>query len=458
MESSIQSRLEAILREQRRLRLWRALAGCWLATGLFTLGLIFVYRMTHWGLPFASLLLLVGGAIAAWWIKIRVERMPLDLHGVARRIEQENPKLRSLLLAAIEQRPDPVTGQWSYLQQRVIVEAMEADRRSSWGQKTHERIFFAQCAQWAAVVFFLLTLLGLPTPKQVRLASRIVPFGVAVTPGNTTLERGTSLAVLARFDGRLPADVSLVIRASGAQPRRVSLVKNLSDPVFGGSIPDVQGDFTYQIEYGDKHSAEYQVKVFEYPRLERADASLTYPTYTGLGAKRVEDTRRVSAVEGTKLDYAFQLNKPVANARLIAKDKSVLPLAANADRAAAALTNFTLAASRSYELQLVDADGRTNKVPIPITIEVLSNRPPELKLALPKADPRVSPLEEIHFKGEVWDDFGVVNYGMTYSTPGQEPVTVPLGKAIPAKEKKPFEYLLRLEDLKAKADQLISYY
>ena len=72
---------------------------------------------------------------------------------------------------------------------------------------------------------------------------------------------------------------------------------------------------TYRIEYGEEHTADFKVTVFEHPRLERADARITYPDYTELQPKRIEDTKRISAVEGSVVDFDFQLNKTVASAR-----------------------------------------------------------------------------------------------------------------------------------------------
>ena len=55
-----------------------------------------------------------------------------------------------------------------------------------------------------------------------------------------------------------------------------------------------------------------------------------------------EDTRRVSAVEGTKIDFSLQLNKPVKTARLVARDgkKTAIPLVVSPDKAVASLPAF----------------------------------------------------------------------------------------------------------------------
>src|SRR5581483_10158506 len=114
--------------------------------------------------------------------------------------------------------------------------------------------------------------------------------------------------------------------------------------------------------------------------------------------------------------------------------------------------------SGAYELQLIDREGRTNKQPARFVFAALSNRAPELKLTMPRGDTQPTALEEIAFDGTVWDDFGVRRYGLAYTVPGQETRFVEIGQTVPAGEKHPFHYLLRLEDLGLQPDQLLSWY
>ena len=246
------------------------------------------------------------------------------------------------------------------------------------------------------------------------MLARIADFSVTVIPGDTSIERGNSLVVLARFGATLPTTVELVISETPGATRTIPLVKSLADPIFGGSVPEVTSNFVYNIRYGGQRTHDFKVTVFEYPRLERADVDLTFPEYTKQPAKRIENTRRLSAVEGSRVDLALELNKPVSSARLIAKDKdrSIVPLLVETNRPIARLQQFTLEASKTYELQLVDPEGRTNKVPAQFVFDALKNRPPELKIASPGGDVRPSSLEELSFEGTVWDDFGVQSYGL----------------------------------------------
>jgi len=134
--------------------------------------------------------------------------------------------------------------------------------------------------------------------------------------------------------------------------------------MFGGSVPEVVSNFVYHVEYGAQRSRDFTVNVYEHPRLERADADISFPAYTALPHKRIENTHRLSAVEGSQVDLAFKFNKTLASARLVARDKehTTVSLALDARQPTATLTNFTLESSKTYDLQLVDPDGRTNKI------------------------------------------------------------------------------------------------
>ncbi|MEW6160924.1 MAG: hypothetical protein AB1813_26135, partial [Verrucomicrobiota bacterium] len=160
----------------------------------------------------------------------------------------------------------------------------------------------------------------------------------------------------------------------------------------------------------------------------------------------------------TQLDYVLHLNKPVASAQLVARDKTVIPLTTDAAQGNQARAAFKLEKSDRYELRLVDHEGRTNKIPARFDIAVLTNRAPELKFAFPRGDQRVSPIQEMSFQAEAWDDFGLKSYGLAYAVPGEEPSFIELGGAAAAQQKQKLSHLLALEQLGMEPNQLVSYF
>lgn len=449
--------LEPIISRHRLVRMlaWSAALLAGLVIG------VWVWKATGHRAPVPVL------AVLAYLLGWRVPNMIAgrwepDFTAVARQIETKHPELHTALLTAIEQRPDPKTGRLHFLQQRVIADTLCLARAHPWidaAPKWRVACGYAGVALAVCALYFASKPMPRAETKRAVAAVEAAKIeGVEVTPGDAEIERGTGLVVLANFGGSVPSEAVLVVQPVNQPAQRIPLVKNLDDPVFGGALPEVDADMTYRVEYAGEATRDFNVKVFEHPRLDRADATLHFPAYTGQPDKRVPDTRRVSAVEGTKLDVTFNLNKPVKSAQLVMKDGQSVPLTVDPAKPLATLSGFAITASATYELKLEDTDGRANKVPAQFIIDALPNRRPELKLVTPRGDVRVSPLEEIAFRIEAWDEFGLSRFGLTYTVAGQEPKDIELGAATKADEKVPAEHLLKLEALGMKPDELVSWF
>lgn len=450
--------LEPVISRQRNLRYLRIMAY-WMA-GITGLAIVLFFTREHFRIPAFLLfvLLFLVAYLAGKW----ANRWEPDYVEIARGIEQRHPELHSLLLTAVEQSPD-AHGKLSFLQQQVVQQAMQESRRVPWVDAVPNRAFWGWGSAITLLFVSLVTLsLWTVSAKKQQLAQEeqkaaVAKEPVTVTPGDAEVERGSGLVILATFQTP-PSEATLIIQPQNAPAERIPLVKNLDDPVFGGSLPEVTGELTYRVEYAGETTREYKVTVFEHPRLERADVTLRYPDYTKLGEKQIPDTRRISAVEGTRLDVAFQLNKPVKSATLVGKDGSTIPLTVDPAKAALEWRDVQILKSQTYELKLEDADGRANKVPAQLIVDALPNRRPELKFLTPKGDQRLSPLEEVAFKGQAWDDFGLGRYGMTVKVSGGAEQELELGRDGKADERREFAHLLKLEDSGVKPDELISWF
>jgi hypothetical protein len=454
MDPRLQLELAELERMLRRAKFARQMAICWGAVGI--LGVIFICVHGFTGFQMPPMILLVGGLIASavlWWGQ---SRGAPDTRGVIEILEREHPELRHLLSAAAEQEPDAERGDFRYLQLRVINAVLAHPARRQWRHRMERRLYAATTAQFIALAAVFLVLLALNRKDtQTAFHSWLGPE-ITVTPGNTEVERGTSLVISARFGNQPPPEATLVLVTDSGKTRQIPMERHLADPVFGASLPEVAEGLHYRIEYSAHKTGDYKVSVFDYPALVRADALLRYPGYTGLTNKTIVDTRRVSAIEGTRLTYTFQLNKPVAKAELVATNESVsLALRENA---IAMLPEYVLTNSARYTLALVDAEGRSNKFPADIVLQVLSNRPPDLKVIFPRGDQRVSRLEELQLKAEARGEFGLLKYGIGFGLAGQDPKFVELGQSAGHDEKRDFNYLIPFETLPIDEDQVLDYF
>lgn len=457
MEPRLKKEVVALELTLRQTQFWRELAAGWLVAGTLAILLLLVQISTGWISQIQWLAPLFVAFIATFVAWQRISRHRFDSRTVVSAIEREHPEMRHLLSAAAEQQPDPESSDYRYLQLRVVNEVLQHPRRALWKQNFETKLAAVKRKTLTAGGVLLILLLALGhSSRHARPLFTLQREEITVTPGDTEVERGTSLVISARFGRETPAEATLVLLNASGKTRHIPLERHLADPVFGASLNEVAENGIYHIEYAGRKTRDYKISVFDYPALVRADAHLRFPDYTGLTNRVIPDTLRVSAVEGTRLTYMLQLNKPVTRARLVGPDRTLdLQLTNNS---IAMLNEFPLTNNARYSLALEDAQGRTNKFPTDFVLVALANQRPQLKLVFPRGDQRVSKLQEIQLQGEATGEFGLVKYGIGYTAGSEEPHLVELGQAAPAGQKRSFNYLLPLEKLGVEVDQVVAYF
>lgn len=474
MLRSVRSRMQIV--RQR----W-ALALCWLLWAAVA-GLLWAnkeaFEFTGQQLALA---IGAGAILSAVICRILVLRSTRDPHWVAQKIEAQHPELGAALLAALEQAPSPGLRPLGYLQSSVVREAVKHGRKHNWNRAVSvAHLGLAQLAQLATLALLVGACAMLfhrgdavaravgPTADLPVPAKRI-DFDVVVQPGDTEMERGTTLLVVAEFGREVPTEATLVLQPVdtptdleaeyrvGSRP----MTRSFEDPKFVGRVASVDSDLLYSVEYAGQQTEQYRVSVFDYPKLQRADAALIYPDYTSLEPKVINDVRHVTAVEGTELTFRCLLNKEVKSALFVDQNGEQLPLVRTEEEAPVYAVTLSLAESRRFKLQLTDDEERHNKLPPEFVVKVTPNRPAKLKIAQPARDVRVSPIEELQVAGEASDDFGLLRTGISYSIGGNQPHDVVLRdhtNTDGVTKESPVTHLVEFEALHAEPDQLLSYY
>ncbi len=468
MNFELRQKLEHVARRLRSLRLWTVLTLCWLLWAI--VGIVAYERST--GESATATLewheLAILAAASALICFIAVIRSARDQRVVARRVESRHPELGTLLLAALETSRLP-RERLGYLQTTVIRDAVNHGRRHDWASAVSPwKLRFARIGSLTALGLLIGVCVGLANRAGAHGNANVSPdslanlrdiaFDIKVDPGNTEIERGTSLVVVAEFAAAVPPEAALVTSGSGDGKQTEAMVRSLQDPKFVGRVATVESDLTYRIDFAGKQSETYQVKVFDYPELVRADAKLVYPEYAAMEPAIIEDVRHVTAVEGTKLTLAFRLNKPVARAQLAPLDGDAVQLDRHPDDPTIYRTSWTLSESRRFKLRLEDEAGRHNRLPAEIVVNVTPNRPPKIEFQRPARDVEVSPLEELQLKAAASDDFGVSAHGLTYTLGGAPPKDIPLNNTSQPTKQQDIAHMLEFESLKAEPDQLLSYF
>lgn len=464
------SRLDAVVRKSRQLRDHRFAAIVW------TILLVVVLVATTQAEPANLFWIVALGFLVTLSLALgRLRAIQRDEREAAiHEVERQFPELDCRLLTAAEQKPALLSSEPDIFAQELRTQLVTHSRRHRWtdavssGRLLGMRLWHGTAAG-ACLAVALLSLMSPaedPTDKfRSGVAVQDLPAGtegfeVVVEPGDAEVERGTGLLVTARFEGAVPGVVTLVTVDSDQQVTTRPLRQSLKDPLFGTRIPEIQKDLTYHIEFDGERSEDFEVRTYTHPELVQADALVNFPSYTGLEDLQMPDVRRISVVEGSKLSLTCQLNKPVAEAELIGPNGEKLSLTTDPLKPQEVTLTWTPTAHEDplYLLELVDADGRRAKESAEFTIEVVPNRRPDLKIAFPSKDVRVSPLEEMAMEAVAKDDFGLNNYGVIFETVDGGEQSIQLGSGEPQKKSAEMSHMLPLENLGVVPDQLVTYY
>ena len=534
MDRHISRHLTLVISRFRRLHRWHALSVLWCVLALVAAGAWYASLPPTIAGQIAISILAVG-CIGTLWLWRPVSVLSAEQLKVARVVENTFPDLEQRLLTVVEQTPDVQTGGLSYLQQQLATEVRCHSYGNDWNrsipfQRIMSRMVFAFVAIGTTV--FLTgrmhsTQSETIVAAQPADASAVPPaesgrrFSVSVDPGTTEVERGTSLTIVAKFDGPLPSSISMVQTGAGIQATAIPMQQSLNEPLFGVRLPSVDAQFEYRVEFDNETSKTFHVSVFELPRVEQVDARVEFPSYAGIPAELIEDTWQIAAVEGSTAVLICRLNKSIETGFLVSDDdqrfelkrtngsykrrseqsrsvqliEATTPQDRHSDVQNAESVKDEFAeyrskpgkiVSRPYyisshnwlldELQhlyvaripvskplrlrfeLTDDKGRKNREDDKFLIDALPNRPAEIKLTFPAKDLRVSPIEELQLEATAWDDFGLRDHGIILAVADDPDRTISLGEAGTAREQHHLSHLVELELTGAEPDQLVSYY
>lgn len=456
MNTPLRLELERVARRESSRQWHSRLLVLWSSAALAAAALL---ALRHAGVPifWPALAVILASPAAYAILFFRHRKRQPHLRDVALRIEHAHPELHTVLLAALDQKPQD--GRFSFLQDRVIFLALDSAQTGDWDDVSPARqITWRRGLQRtaAAAAILLLGWLFVGTVAD-RITARSIAQALEIQPGNAELERGSPVTFTARFSRNLPAAATLRLVDPSGQTRDLPLSRTLEDPVFTASLPAVNSDLRYRVEFGSGRSEEFTLKVYDPPRVERVDANLKFPAYTGRPAARMEDAHNISAIEQTDLSLQVRTNKPMQAVELRSKDGAIIPLHRSAADASLYETTLKLEKSAEFQVALKDEAGRPNAQPEQLNIKVHANRPPTVKATLPTDGDRATPLQEISFEATVEDDFGLQASGITIQLGTAKPMEISGPPLKPGTRSAKLTRLLKLEDLGAKANDLVMW-
>ena len=320
INSTLEQQLKIVVGRERLRRVCIYLAITWCSAAIVAAIIFVINRAAATSLdlfvPQAWLGIGIGTILITLVAVVMALLTTKSVDQIARRIEIDFPELDSVLITAMEQRS--VANQpLGFLQQDVIRRAVYHSYRNEWKSIIPSwQILLSSTAAAAGLLGLTLggiSLLSISRPAvdpSVHLFDDVavrnsLEYRATIQPGNTEIERGTSLLILAQFEQDVPPNATLTFSTIAGVERTVAMTKSLDDPVFAGRMSQVNEPVKYKVAFDEQNSEEFIVTVFDFPAMVRSDAVLVFPTFTQMPEKTLQDVRRISAVVGTTATLKF---------------------------------------------------------------------------------------------------------------------------------------------------------
>src|ERR1051325_9009557 len=234
------------------------------------------------------------------WFVVRPLRRRVTDDQVAMYLEEHEPSLEATLLSAVEASRSG-NGESEALIRRVVEQAVAACQRANASRKVESlplRRYGAVLAG-AAVAALLAVALGPSFIRQGLAAMFLMPqaeaaarYRIEVSPGSSTVPKGSDQTVSAKLLGFDAEDANLMVRRTPDGKFEPLPLSRTESGSYEGLLFDINGPLDYFVEADGVRSETYSMKVVEVPYVQRLELEFDFPAYTGLEPQKIRSEER----------------------------------------------------------------------------------------------------------------------------------------------------------------------
>lgn len=360
-------------------------------------------------------------------VALRAALRAVPLVRAARLVEDRHPELKSDVTSALElarvteddfARYGTSRPLVSAVEQRAAEEVAGLDPAAIVPARPLARRLWLPGALAAAAAVMALVSPGLLADSARALVNPLafVPpdtLVLDVSPGDTTVLRGSPVSIRVRAVGRVPDSVEVALFPDNARPdREVPPVALMAARPTGGGLFVVgpfpaEGSVAYRAQADGRATRRFRLAVEEAPEVGRIVASYHYPAYLALADRTVEGGT-IEAFKGTEVRLALTANKPIASGRLVFDDGSAQPVEVEPSGDGTSLhATLVVTGEGGYRVVLTDRVGFDTPQPIRYEIRVVPDDVPTAEIARPAQDLTVDQGDQVRIEWRAADDIAL---------------------------------------------------
>lgn len=279
-----------------------------------------------------------------------------------------------------------------------------------------------------------------------------------IAPGDVQIEKGESVDIVAELKNETDREFNLHYRMNDSWFKE-ALESALDKRSFMYRFVNIQSPIQYYVTYDDIRSSDFQISIYEFPRVTQIDLNFDYPAYTGIPDRIEEKTGNIRGLKGAEVTLTIHTSGATRSGEMIINDSESVPLSPAGNGTFRG--KLTLGEPSVYHVKLTDDNDKNNKFPEEYQITPVEDLQPIISVTDPQRDVRVNAVEEVLVSTSVSDDFGVKSARLKFSVNGAEEQSIDL---VPDSGKRPGQkdvtgsHVFYLEDYGLEPGDVISYY
>ena len=410
----------------------------------------------------------VALVIEIGWYIIRPAFSTIEDHKIALFIEERFPDMEDRINSAVELKGHPVEGkEESLIIDRLIDDAtlkIKEIRFTTIIDRKKER----KLAYVAYGLFFLFLLTTFSYMEDIRRISSNVEFSlnpkthfgqeiINITPGNIQIEKGESVDIIAELKAATDEELFLHYKMADDVWAKEKMNKSIDGKKSIFRLISVQEPAVYYVELQEIRSTEFNIDIYEFPKVTQIDLKYHYPAYTGLPDRVEVNTGIIRGLQGSQVTLTIQTSGAPIIGELVLNDVETIKLTSQVNGIFQGKMN--LRESGVYHIKLADGQEKNNKFPIEYKITAVEDALPIISINDPQKDVRVNAVDEVLIDVSISDDFGVKSAKIWFSVNGEEEESVLLFSANKSRETEiTGDHIFYLEDYFLEPGDVISYY
>ncbi|WP_139828105.1 coiled-coil domain-containing protein [Marivirga sericea] len=274
------------------------------------------------------------------------------------------------------------------------------------------------------------------------------PFTFSIENEDLKGFKGENFSLKAKLEGNeLPNE--LFINKEGIKQK----LEKISANEYQFVIKNIQNKLNFRLEAAGFYSENYQIMVYEKPKVQDMNITLDYPDYIGTKTERISNSGNLIVPEGTQATWLIKSNSSDQISFTILENSSLF------EKINSNTFNLskTISKSSNYQLRLNNIEANYNQN-INYSIEVIKDKYPEITLN-PINDSTY--YRQVALAGEISDDYGFSQLRIVYNTikNGQSiekgSIPLPLDKKVPNQK---YFKLWQVDSLLQDSDATLEYY